>query len=362
LKNILVNATALTSSGALTILKQFLNEASNSKCFFYVFVHPNLDLVYSKNIKLIEINRKSWIKRILWDFSGFKKHVKNLNVPYVGLISLQNTSVNIDVPQCIYLHQPIPFSNIKWNIFNKEQFVFNLYKIFYTYFIFKFCEEDTTFVVQTNWIKQALHNTYHVKSENIHVIQPTIDLPKVTGIIKVNAKKCFLYPATPIHYKNHITILEAMNLLQVAGRLDELQFQVTFGEGKSLAFDKAVKKFKLENNIEYLGVLSYSELISKYKAANFIVFPSFLETFGLPLAEAAGVGKYLICSDLPFAREVLNNYEGAKYVKHDDSELWASTIYEAHINNLTPQSFIFGYEQNTSWDDFFQLIDETYNV
>lgn len=70
-----VNATALRASGALTILKQFINRAAYTEHEYIVFLSNDvlLDDIEYKNITFRRVVPQNWAKRILWDFYGFKK-------------------------------------------------------------------------------------------------------------------------------------------------------------------------------------------------------------------------------------------------------------------------------------------------
>jgi glycosyltransferase involved in cell wall biosynthesis len=50
------------------------------------------------------------------------------------------------------------------------------------------------------------------------------------------------------------------------------------------------------------------DLIALYRSVDACIFPSICESFGHPLLEAIAMGKPLICSDLPFAREICGDY------------------------------------------------------
>jgi len=356
-KNIVVNATALTQSGALTILKQFIHHASSYNNYhFYCFIDESVTFKKNDNITLIKVNMKSWLRRIYWDWIGLKKHLVNNKILCDSVVSLQNTSVNIDASQIIYLHQPLPFSNIKWSVFNKIERPFFFYKNLYHIFIFIFVKRDTRFVVQTEWMKNALVNDFAVNSSLIEVIQPDIILPEIKKQDLIsNSHYTLLYPATPLFYKNHLIILDALKLIKHRESINNLRFQVTFSPGQYELFDKKAKENNVEELIEYLGILPYEDLIEKYCASDLVVFPSYVETFGLPLAEAASLSKNIVCSDLPFSRDVLKGYSGARYVTYDDSEAWANEIINKYKSNEKEPNFKF--VQKSSWSDFFKLLN-----
>lgn len=358
---VVVNATALDKSGALTILKQFVNHASQDKTNHYLcFIPCNVDFEITDNITFIKKAKMGWLSRIVWDSAGLKKYINNNGLIVKKIISLQNTSVNFDCEQIIYLHQPLPFSNIKWSLFKKDEAIFFLYKHFYKFFIFLFSTKNTQYVVQTEWMKGVLSSDCKINSNNIFVIKPDIKLPSTSHKQKEGAAygHVLLYPATPLVYKNHDVILDALKILKSENRIDGIKFQVTFKGEEYPLFKNKVNRLGLSNNIDYLGTISYSELVQKYENASIVLFPSYIETFGLPLAEGATLNKPILCSDLPFSRDVLHGYLGATYLDYQDPLGWANaikkTLKEIDSNSLDCGNFEF--KQSSSWKDFFKLI------
>ena len=53
-------------------------------------------------------------------------------------------------------------------------------------------------------------------------------------------------------------------------------------------------------------------MLKRYNESS-LVFPSYIESFGLPLAEARAMGTVIFASDCPFSREVLAGYENAYF-------------------------------------------------
>lgn len=371
IKNVVVNATALSTSGALTILKQFIrNTEFNSEYHFICFIPYGLGLIKPENVTFIEIHKMNWLNRILWDSFRLKNYLRDKKIKPYKVISLQNTSINIDVKQIIYLHQPLPFSKVEWSIFKKEEFKLFLYKHFYSFFIFLFVKDSTIFVVQTNWMKDELCSGFNIPMERIKVIKPEVKFPKINKS-KFNDEKVekskgtkLLYPAVPFFYKNHLLILEALRILNEKNELVDCQFQVTFKKGDSPIFDKLVSDYCLFDFIEYLGVMPYEELMNKYLNAKFILFPSYVETYGLPLAEAAYFGKRILCSDIAFAHDVLEGYSGSVFLDFNNANVWSDAISKSLAVKYTESFEINNSSLNkkTNWNDFFNLIEEKYNV
>lgn len=67
-----------------------------------------------------------------------------------------------------------------------------------------------------------------------------------------------------------------------------------------------------KGDVRCVGRLPYGEVIEQY-AQSTLIFPSYIETFGFPMAEARKVGTIVLASDCPFSREVLAGYENAYF-------------------------------------------------
>ncbi|EFN8643873.1 glycosyltransferase family 1 protein, partial [Escherichia coli] len=171
---IIVSATALASGGALTILKQFIKHASQNSNDYIMFVSAGLELPVCDNIIYIENTPKGWLKRIYWDWFGCRKFISEHKINVKKVISLQNSSLNVPYEQIIYLHQPIPFSKVDSFLKNitSDNVKLFLYKKFYSYFIFKYVNANTTIVVQTNWMKKGvLEQCDKISTERVLVIK-----------------------------------------------------------------------------------------------------------------------------------------------------------------------------------------------
>jgi glycosyltransferase involved in cell wall biosynthesis len=329
---IVVNATALRFGGALTILSQFINSIENDENKYLVFIHPSLEFdKVSDNITLIKLDKTSFVSRILWDSVGLDKYLKKNSITADLIISLQNTSIRTTQPckHLIYLHQAIPFSDYKWNIFKKSDFNFIIYKYFYAFFIFKYVTQETHFIVQATWLKNTLIDR-GIKADKICIARPELNLlPNKSVKPDVFDNDCYsvFYPASSHDYKNHIELVKAVFYMkQHALDYKNIIFYFTFDLVKSMSLYKLICLYDLKDNFCFLGELSFDEVVGYYQSVNLVVFPSRLETFGLPLIEAATLGKAVVAIDLPYARDALNGYHGASYCKFNDSENWAKTI------------------------------------
>ena len=364
---ILVNATAAKSGGALSILNQFLEgiREYDRQDDFVVFVDPCFECPQIDNVRFVLIDTREWRKRIRWDESGFKNWIRDNSVSPDLIISLQNTGVNYfsDVPQLIYYHQLLTISPHKWNPLNKGEFILFCYRYFYRYFVKRYLRENTHVVVQIPFIKEGFLREFAVPAGNVHVIPPKIEYAnydEVPNVDKENDEHVqIIYPATGVVYKNHVVLLKALRLLKKENDVlyKRIRLFFTLKEGDNKEIDKYVKKWRLEDVVVLGGRRPFRELLACYKNMDALLFPSYIETVGLPLLEAAGSGMMIKAADLPYAHEALQRYEGVSYMNYKDERAWAEAIKDVcqgkkRYPPLRPK------EDAKGWKDFFELVDK----
>jgi glycosyltransferase involved in cell wall biosynthesis len=121
-----------------------------------------------------------------------------------------------------------------------------------------------------------------------------------------------LYPARPWPHKNHTRLYEAF--ARVRRERPELRLVLT-GGGHGNTFP---------DGVEARGNVSLDELVSLYRRAAAVVFPSLYEGFGLPPLEAMACGCPVACSVAASLPEVCG--EAARYFPPDDLDEMAAAI------------------------------------
>ncbi|HEX4520342.1 MAG TPA: glycosyltransferase family 1 protein [Gaiellaceae bacterium] len=121
-----------------------------------------------------------------------------------------------------------------------------------------------------------------------------------------------LYPARPWQHKNHTRLYEAFALLR--RERPELRLVLTGGGHSG----------ETPEGVEALGNVSLDELVSLYRRASALVFPSLYEGFGLPPLEAMACGCPVASSAAASLPEVCGN--AARYFSPDDPEELAAAV------------------------------------
>ncbi|URT70589.1 glycosyltransferase [Cytobacillus firmus] len=365
---IFVNATAADVGGLKSIVEHFLAHISQNGYgnVYYVFVsNDQFDTYSNETIKLIKVNSKKWIKRIVWDFSGMKHWAIKNNIKPDQIVSLQNTPVNYKkIDQIIYLHTPLPFVNYQWNIFKRTERKLWFYKNIYPFFIKLFWNEKCKIVVQANWLKTRVTHMLKIDKSKVFVIKPDFSLKEElesrNGKLEYKNKKLeeeifMFYPAIDYLYKNHLTIFKALKLIKKNNPqlYNKLKFVITVN--KNTETYQYARELGIESAVEFIGRVPFPQIIREYKRCKFVLFPSYIETAGLPLLEAAYFNKLIICADELYSKELIGDYEGINFIPAFDVNEWKNMIeYFAEVD-IEP----FKYEIqsiNSSWEEFMLLI------
>lgn len=150
------------------------------------------------------------------------------------------------------------------------------------------------YVVQTEHMKCALCEHLKVNGSKIHVLPfDTETLVKSDKKNEIKKNTDFLYVASGEPHKNHKKLLEAWEKL--AHIKSGLKLTLTIDQGK----------FPSIQGVNYVGKLDAEGLEHLYRKHDFLLFPSLLESFGLPIIEAVHRGMNVAASDLDFVHELI---------------------------------------------------------
>jgi glycosyltransferase involved in cell wall biosynthesis len=116
----------------------------------------------------------------------------------------------------------------------------------------------------------------------------------------------FVYVSSGEAHKNHRRLVEAWILLAQAGHFPSLALTLDPRSFPELCawIESRSREHKLR--IENKGVLPYSDIRELYRASGALIFPSTLESFGLPLIEARNAGLAVLAPELDYVRDVVN--------------------------------------------------------
>lgn len=319
--NILVYNVAAAEAGALTILKDFYDDVRSRQDhqIRWTFVVGTPQLADADNIKVLRYPwvKKSWLHRLWFERFTAPRIAKSTRPALI--LSLQNLLVpKTKTPQVLYVHQPLPFVPHRFGLLRNT--VFWIYQNVIGRMIIRSIRKAASVIVQTRWMKQACIDKAGVGGDKISIIPPRIELENVEPYADTpENRRVFFYPAGPYDYKDHMLILKACAKLMSAGITDyKVIFTLTGQENK---YARLLRKVAERGSLPvvFSGQMCREEVFSLY-ARSVLLFPSFIETFGLPLVEAKKAGAIVLAADMPFGREILNGYRNAAFFGMGDAD------------------------------------------
>lgn len=319
-----------SESGALAILDDLYKQIRiySDKSVRWVFVVSTPDYEDTKEIMVRRFPwvKKNWGYRYYFDTVTTRKLLEEFKPDKV--FSLQNKGIDFyKKEQLVYLHLPFILTDHKFTIKADGKKLW-AYQNVISKSIFKSLRKVDMTIVQTEWMKEALIKKAGVYAEKIVVQQPDIKCNSIKSYVDCpeNRKRIF-YPATAFTYKNHMTLLKALDYATKKGLKDyEVIFTIRPDEN---GYSQQLYEYAMSNklNIHFNGPISREKVFEMY-AKSILVFPSYVESFGLPLLEAKLSGTYIIASDTPFCHEILDGYDKAGFFGELDYQKLGDLILE----------------------------------
>ena len=273
-------------------------------------------------------------------------------------ISLHDISPNvISKNKIVYLHNATAFAetNFQYLILQPKIFFFTL---FYK-FLYKFnLKKNTYIIVQQSWFRNKIVNYYKINSDKILISYPVFKFNFNIIEQQNSTDTIFFYPSLPRVFKNHELLCEAaVNLIKEGFQNFKLILTIDGTENK---YSKSIfNKYSKYSNIIFLGFQNRSQLNDLYNKANIMIFPSKIESWGLPLSEFMLFKKPIFCSDLPYAKETLRNYKMVSFFNPNSINQIFILMKNAIDNKFTFDNSFQNYNDENifnNWDSLFNKV------
>ena len=168
----------------------------------------------------------------------------------------------------------------------------------------------TRYVVQTPSMATLLRRWL---DQDTHVsVIPFSSIPSLESMKSpvAPAKKFdFVYVASGEAHKNHRILLDAWRILADEGLTPSLALTVNAAVHPALSDEINRHANDGGVNISNLGHVSPAEITQLYTCSTALIFPSRLESLGLPLIEANLLGLPILASELDYVRDVVDPVE-----------------------------------------------------
>lgn len=324
MRTVAVSAVNLRKGGTLRILQQTLEYLSARDDVHTVALVHDRGLCEYPGIEYIEIPWaiRSWAHRLWCEYVTMHKISLELEAkfgePVDVWLSLHDTTPRVVAKkQEVYCHTSFPFLKLRPRDFLMDPKIpaFRLLTPLY----YKIgAQKNDSIIVQQEWFADALSELMRVPRERFRVIPPAgapsgsessvtkiffdpdnpSDLAAKMAGLAAEGALTFFYAATPDCHKNFETLLEAARLIPY------LKVTITVKGDENRYAKWLRKRWGGLPNVDFHGLMEREELYGYYRSSDCFIFPSRVETWGLPISEYASAhpGGTILLADLPYAR------------------------------------------------------------
>lgn len=335
---LVIYAPAARRGGALTILLDVLHQLITDQRRAIVIVHPDaVDKIPTSALLDIQpLAKASRLRRLTEDFSIAPRMVKDFCPDGARIICLSNRALRLDKKyiQHVFVHNPFAISckaphSLRWT----RSALF--YTVVYPRILAANFRRDFFYHVQRPSLKIALHRNYKAISK-VSVIPPVVSetfAKAATQALEQHIPKepILFCPVAANPHKNLIILAKAAPLIAQY----DLRIVVTVTPDAWLAQTQC----SVPDNVECIGYITTQRMAALYVSSQAMIFPSLLETAGLPLLEAQRCNCPVIASDLDFTHDLLGSYNQLTVFDPNNEHSLAEAVGKL-INQTAATNFI----------------------
>lgn len=353
-KRLVVSGVNLVEGGTLRVLQEFLMAASlelDSNWEIVALVHSRNKLKPTR-AKLVEVAwpKRSWLGRMFFEWEVSARLAKRLR-PDVWFAIHDITPRVGDVRKVVYCHNPMPFyrPSIAEARYDIKAWLFSK---FYGYLYGIGIRSNNMVVVQQNWIRRAFQKRYGI--DHVTVAYPR-DVPTTRRQRTVGddcARYQFVFPSLARPFKNFEVICRAAELLERQG---ESTFRVvlTIDSKENTYARNLISRFGHLQSIFFVGRQTFDQMRDLYERSQCLIFPSRIETWGLPITEAKAHGLDLLVAREQYAYETVGSYDKVAFFSTDDEKdlaqkmlglIQGKAVTGAVVSDRPEEPFVEGWE------------------
>jgi glycosyltransferase involved in cell wall biosynthesis len=244
------------------------------------------------------------------------------------------------VPQVVYFHQALLFSRdeaVPHTAYQKVRTsIFRMLAV-------RSMKKSAFVITQTHAMREVILRDAGLAPERVVVVYPGVPVGAPRSVWDSRDwRRCLeelascrlpkiVYVSGPSEHKNFEVLLRATASLKRRG-MEVLTVLTLARDGTPNArygrfvrrFGQLVDELGIGGNIFWTGVLPNEAIIPLIRSIDVCVFPSLIESFPQPLAEALSCGAVMVLADRPYAREIAG--EAAVYFDPYQAEDLANKV------------------------------------
>lgn len=297
---ILVDAVYIHTGGSKVLFDFFTNELSKRNLLnnYYFLIDRRLEKnlivkINHDNYKILNGNESERILFYKKNSHKFTRFFCMANVP--PPIHIKSNYVFILFHNAHIIQPNLELKNISIYIIYKLKWLYILYKNIRTY----------NWIVQTNSMFNLVKNGLFINDTKILILPFFNDKIYSNKVYeRYSNDKTFAYIADGQPQKNHLFLLKVWKILYDKYNLNlKLTLTVSNAYPQLLLKIKELKEAGL--NIENQGSIPHSNVLNLYSTIDYLIYPSLIESFGLPLIEAVLSSCDILAIDKKYVTDVV---------------------------------------------------------
>ena len=296
-----INAINVHEGGGAKLLKHLLGTSYDKKTIFLLDTRFDLStVILGKNVhsKFISPTPKSRILSELW--------LSKITTSNDTILCFGNLPPLFPVKAkvIVFLQNGYLISNLKLTGF---KFFIKLRILVERFWFRSRINAVDKFVVQTLSMKALLSSFCDINLIMVAALFPSKlgykrSLKATTN--KLNSDSCFLYVASGDPHKNHINLIYAWCLLADEGIFPQLI--LTIDSRKYTQLLGFIHEKISINQLHIKNIYKIDTVNELYEKADALIYPSLLESFGIPIIEARSFNLPVLASELDYVRDLID--------------------------------------------------------
>jgi glycosyltransferase involved in cell wall biosynthesis len=328
-RRIVLSGVNFVEGGPLSVFKDALQELADHYADRYeivALVHRRT-LFDIDNVTYLEFPhiKSSWLRRFHFEYWSLRALSRRLR-PYLWL-SMHDMTPNVTAEvRAVYCHNPSPF----YRLGAREALTdwkFSLFTFFYRYLYAINLRRNDLVIVQQEWLRSEFRRRYRAK--NIVVAHPRIPrlvIPALPEEEEAQGREVrFFYPSYPRSFKNIELLLQAARILE-QGETEGFSVWLTIDGSENRYAARLRSEYGGLRSVSWLGIMPRDRILLLYAKADCLLFPSKLETWGMPISEFQQTGKPMLVIDLPYAHETVGTYDAVRFFPPGNPQILADAM------------------------------------
>jgi len=322
--NILINAISIKEGGSLVVVRQLVSEFAKARpetTWYVTTSMPNIQgLDELNNVKIISSSwaEKSGFHLRYWYENYLVKLTQTLGINLLYSLTNYLPKHKLSIPSLLLVQHAGHFSKLFDELTTKDMSF--LQKKMWQYkkqWVRKSVSNATEVTVQTKALAKEINRENHL---TVISHGPGLSFrPKHTSSLNPN-KPVLGYVTKYGVQKNFSVLIETVKTLCDSGLNPQLILTLDENRPEVVEVMSEIAAAGIQDHVKNYGEVDQKDIQNIYHEIDIFVFPSLVESFGMPLLEAMSAGLPIVAADTLVNREILGK-NAQLFSPHDASDL-----------------------------------------